>query len=112
MDKVWCSEPLPAVMVNSGERVMTAYTVEFHSDGTATVVTYMGSCPSYEEIEPEDMEIQKSETVSWEISSGRTIEFDGTEYKYSAEDGWYISDGCLHLNKTYYENDEWDYVED
>lgn len=117
MSKVWYSEPTEAVAVDDGDNIMSAYSVEFHDDGTATISAYLGSCPAYEEMTPEDMEIVKTETVDWEISSNRTLEFDGVDYSCKTlfgdkEDRWYIEDGKLHINRTYYSRDKWGYAEE
>ena len=115
---VWCSEPLESVAVDGSQRLMSAYTIEFHEDGTATQTVYMAVCPAYENLNESDLEVYEQETVEWEISGNRALEIDGTKFDYKAilakDDSdkqlWYIKDDSLHLNRTYYDESQFDYA--
>lgn len=108
VNQLWCSEPMEFVAVDGSNRTLTAYTIVFHADGTATLTTYMAVCPAYEELNESDLEFYEEKIVSWSIASDRSLVLDGIRYTHKPLMGsgqssdWYIEDGQLHLDRTYY----------
>lgn len=114
---VWCSEPLETVAVDGSGRMLTAYTIEFHAGGTATKTTYIASDDYYDTVTKDELEVYDKEIVMWHISRNRTLVVDGQEFKHKMlldfsdeNSSWYVKDNMLHLNKTYYNEAQYDFL--
>lgn len=116
INTTWATSPSSWVTIDGDTETLIAYSVHFHSDGTATLKQYMATGQRNGQLDEQDLKVYKTETVDWEIDAMRNLTFDGDVYKWGESDDdsarWYFKKDHLNINYTYYDSDEFDYPED
>ena len=108
---VWYTTPAVAVNGDSAATGRMATSIEFHKNGKATVTYYFGEYYG----DDADMMPVETESVEWEIDADRNFILDGEEYSMKPafadeeDDGWYLEEDTLYVDRAYYAEDEWGY---
>jgi hypothetical protein len=110
----WATSPSSWVTLDGGTETLIAYSIDFHSNGTATLKKYMATGQRNGSLDEHNLEVWKTETIDWEIDAMRNLTFDGDIYKWGESDDnrerWYFKKDKLNIDFTYYDADEFDYA--